>query len=265
VPDRADHARAVYDRLTDSYREVGLDPAERALLARLRDDWPRISMLDIGIGAGRTTYTFAAVAGRYLGIDYARAMVEACRGTFSASQRVRLRVGDARDLRSLGETFDVVLFSFNGIDTLEHEDRLAVLREVRAVLRDDGLFLFSSHSLPGLRHYLPIRSVRVRPSPWSAYRLVTEGWRSLRLLREKRRIDWGRAERDGWAMVRDGTHDFTLDVYHVAPEEQRRQLERAGLDLIEMSDAEGRRVEPGDAGPSRWLHFLCRPRPGSVR
>ena len=36
---------------------------------------------------------------------------------------------------------------YNGIDTMPHTQRLQILAEVWRVLRDDGWFVFSSHSI----------------------------------------------------------------------------------------------------------------------
>ena len=63
-------------------------------------------------------------------------MVEVCRARYPA---FAFRQGDATNMVSLGDaSFDFVLFSFNGIDTMPHAQRLQVLAEVRRVLRDDG-------------------------------------------------------------------------------------------------------------------------------
>lgn len=265
MADPATSARAVYARDLNWYFDRAINPAERALLARLYDRWHRLSMLDIGVGAGRTAFTFGAVAGRYLGIDYTPAMVEASRQLVGEDDRTEFRVWDARELRSLGESFDVALFSYNGIDTLAHEDRLRVLGEVRAVLRDDSLFLFSSHSLAGLRRHLSVRPVGFERSLRSAYQLARGSRHSLRLLRVGRRLDWTRMESQGWGMVRDGTHRFDLEMYHVTPREQARQLRDAGLELLEVMDADGHPVTIDYEGQSRWLHFLCRPATSTSR
>ena len=44
------------------------------------------------------------------------------------------------------EEFDYIIFSFNGLDSINHEDRLKGLREIYRVLKQDCLFVFSSHN-----------------------------------------------------------------------------------------------------------------------
>jgi len=56
-------------------------------------------------------------------------------------------VMNACDLQFKDESFDYILFSFNGLDNLiPYSKRLACLQEIRRVLRKEGLFVFSSHN-----------------------------------------------------------------------------------------------------------------------
>ncbi len=57
-------------------------------------------------------------------------------------------------------SFDFVLFSFNGMDSFSHKDRIAALGEIRRVLRNDGIFYFLSHNLDwtGLKDLFTIKN-----------------------------------------------------------------------------------------------------------
>ena len=59
-----------------------------------------------------------------------------------------MRLGDAADLGGFGDgTFDVVVFSYNGIDYLHPvEKRVRCLSEVARVLGRDGVLLLSTHN-----------------------------------------------------------------------------------------------------------------------
>ena len=54
--------------------------------------------LDLGMGAGRTAYTFAAVARSYIGVDYPPRKVARSRERLGESADATVLGGDARDL-----------------------------------------------------------------------------------------------------------------------------------------------------------------------
>src|SRR5690348_11560180 len=95
-----------------------LTSTEERLLARYGADIAAAHGLDLGVGAGRTTAFLSDLAASYVGLDFSTAMVAACRQRYP---RVDFRLGDARDLSGFCEDhFDLVLFSFNGIDYVGH-------------------------------------------------------------------------------------------------------------------------------------------------
>lgn len=106
---------------------------------------PGMSILDLGVGGGRTTKYLSTIASRYVGVDYSEAMISSCHEKFPA---LDFRLADASDLSPFSdESFDAVVFSFNGLDyVLPDEKRLRCLRECARVLRPDGVFIFSSHN-----------------------------------------------------------------------------------------------------------------------
>src|SRR5664279_1295109 len=101
-------------------------------------------ILDLGIGAGRTIAPLRAVSPDYIGVDYAPEMVEHCRRRFPG---VDVRLGDARSLSQFANaSFDLIVFSCNGICMVDHDGRMAILREVRRLLAPDGVFIFSTRN-----------------------------------------------------------------------------------------------------------------------
>ncbi len=101
-----------------------LQPAEATIIKRFEDKLPQMKMLDMGVGGGRTTKYFFPLVKEYIGIDYSAAMITACQERFiNEEQKVKLKVGDARDLSQFEDNyFDFILFSFNGIDYISHAD-----------------------------------------------------------------------------------------------------------------------------------------------
>ena len=106
---------------------------------------PGTSILDIGVGGGRTTPYLSAIAGYYVGIDYAEEMVNLCRQKFPHLEFLHL---DASDMsRFADSTFDTVVFSLNGIDYLyPSEIRLRCLKECSRILKSGGILIFSVHN-----------------------------------------------------------------------------------------------------------------------
>jgi ubiquinone/menaquinone biosynthesis C-methylase UbiE len=121
---------------------------------------PGSHVLELGVGGARLTPYLSAEASRYIGIDYAEEMIRRCRMKFPAVDFV---VADAADLSQFSDrSFDAVVFGYNGLDCLYPlERRLRCLRECHRVLRDDGVFIFSSHNP---------RAVWVRPA-WDRERV----------------------------------------------------------------------------------------------
>jgi SAM-dependent methyltransferase len=249
----------LYTRYAHYYFQWDLTPPERVFLDRIGTRWGSLDMLDIGVGAGRTAYTFGAICRRYVGIDYVPRMVELSRERVAESGRCRFDIGDARDLSKFRDgEFDVVLFSFNGIDTLEHDDRIRVLQEARRVLRPGGTFFFSAHSL----NVFPFRLTWPEVSWRHPFRVVRfyggaiKRWMRLRLA--NRAVDPAAVRKRGWTMLVDDAHDFEMAIYYATPDEQLRQLRAAGFTVEAVLDLSGRPLADPAASRDHWLHYLCR-------
>ena len=121
---------------------------------------PGMAILDMGVGGGRTTPYLSRKASRYVGVDYSDEMIRLCRDKFPP---LEFLVADASDLSAFADrSFDAIVFSFNGLDCLSPEpQRWACLRECGRVLREGGVFVFSSHNP---------RAIIVRPA-WNRERL----------------------------------------------------------------------------------------------
>jgi len=120
-----------------------LTPCERMLFDAYI---PRGSaILDLGVGGGRTTAYLASRASRYVGVDYATAMVKACQSRFPELEFV---LADAANLTAFpNASFDAVVFSFNGIDyVLPEEARRSCFGHIHRVLKPKGVLIFSSHN-----------------------------------------------------------------------------------------------------------------------
>ena len=221
-----------------------LQPAERELFGKyLRPD---ISILDIGVGGGRTTPHLAALSRNYVGIDYSEEMIRACRARYPNQ---RFELCDASNLSAFGdETFDAVIFSFNGIDYLGPAGRSSCFSEVARVLADNGKFIVSSHNARLLAVAPPLRGV----SPLRGlFRLCRAGVRSVQAT--TRTIRTG-AYRAGEGYVRDPVHGG-LWTYTSTPQTLAPQLSVAGLELVDVLSAG--MPEPKPAWLTPWFYYAC--------
>jgi SAM-dependent methyltransferase len=234
----------------------------RALLAvapRVREE----PALDVGVGAGRTVSLVRLLTDDYVAVDYAAAMVEACRRNHPG---VDVRLADARDLSGFAdERFGFVLFSFSGIDAVNHADRRAVLDELHRVLRPGGWLTFSTHNQDGPSH---------RAVPWRGPAFEAPGWyRALRWLarlpleagRHRRSwANWLRNRRldvagDGWSVRASAPHDFGIVIHYVTLRALLDELAVVGFTAVEVYDSErGDRVEPGvDTSDVHAFHVVA--------
>ncbi|BDC53126.1 hypothetical protein F183_A54410 [Bryobacterales bacterium F-183] len=250
-----------WNSAAQQYAKAGdLFAPEARLLTLYAADLKRWSMLDLGIGAGRTTRHFAPAAGSYLGIDYAPAMVEQARQNCPAFAD-RIQTADARCLDMIPSgSMDFVLFSFNGLDCIEPSDREQVLREVRRVLRPGGIFSFSAHNLYSVpfRGSWPMPPLNVGKPLESVYRLAKRTKRNLRIRNLVKNRNTDAILRRGWAFFPDGGESYTVPLMYVAPGFQKEQLEACGLRLFSMQDGDCREIL-GTHPPSTdsWLYYLA--------
>ena len=253
-----------FNSITQEYMKCDLFPPERELLVILRDRLNQLDMLDLGVGAGRTSYTFAALVRTYIGIDYAPAMVEMCRSRFGESDRQKFLCLDAADLSKLDDKkFDLVLFSFNGIDCVELEQRHKILKEVHRLLKPDGYFFFSGGSLdafpwpvqwPRFRFARPLRSMGAlaKKTIWNCRR----SWANRRQNAED-------LKKRGWAYLQNGAHNFSLMLFFSTRGYQIRELTDHGFEIECCFLPDGSRLSPTQPASDVFIYYLCRPTPPS--
>ena len=148
-----DHVVAAY--LAESH----LQKPEEVVLSILAPQLSTFSMLDLGVGAGRTALHFAKWVKDYEAVDISDNMIRACKSRFSNYPiAMTFRIGDAAKLDWIDDGVkDFVLFSYNGIDYVNDEKRREILSEIFRVLKPGGYFLFSSHNLLAVDQLFSLR------------------------------------------------------------------------------------------------------------
>ncbi|MEO0827702.1 MAG: class I SAM-dependent methyltransferase [Cyanobacteria bacterium J06642_9] len=241
------------------YKQLSrLQPAEKTILARFQDRLPTMKMLDIGIGGGRTTQHFAPLAAEYTGIDYSTEMIAACQQRFlHARQCMSLEVGDARNLSQFSDdAFDFILFSFNGIDSVSHTDRLQVFQEIQRIGKPGSYFFFSSHNLQGIaREFEYKRQISLNPLKTYANLVMST---LLKLFNASITRDQLRTA--DYLILKDEAHNFRLQTYYIRPKAQIKQLAPHFNDIEIYSWKRGLRIlDPCElsANSEMWLYYLC--------
>lgn len=236
IPARQDEVnRAVYHspRVYRFYLSNLLTPPEVACLLKYQPHISGRDVLDIGVGAGRTTRYLAPLAQRYEAVDYSPVMVGYMKETMP---EVSVRQADFRDLGIFGDySFDFVFAADNVIDALAHQDRLRALEEACRVLRRGGILAFSSHNIHYKRAFSgPRLQWSSNPVRFAAncYNYIFGWWNHLRVAPLRRSMP-------EYALLNDPGHRYACLHYYVARSGVNSQLARAGLRLIEAFDIRG--------------------------
>ena len=239
--------------VVSSYLNMRLQNPEVMILVKHRESIEGKHVLDIGCGSGRTTAILKNLSSGYIGLDYSLEMVESCRRRF---ENVRFIHGDVREMNEFkDEEFDYVMFSFNGLDSINHEDRLKGLGEIRRVLKQDGLFVFSSHNR-NHRYAISRPKMEFSVTPCIQAENFIKFFKSTRnRLRNKHR----QVIHEHYAIINDVAHNYAMLTYYIDKVNQVKQLEDMGFETIEMYDTLGNMLNlDSDDKDSAWIYYVAR-------
>lgn len=223
-------------------RAETVSPCEKALFDRFVPIGGAV--LDLGVGGGRTTRYLADRAGRYVGIDYSEAMIEACHRRFPGHS---FYVADAKRMEFLPDaSFDCVVFSFNGIDVFPNDDeRRACFLEVARVLKSGGSFVFSSHHARVLAMWPRLQDAKPHQVAWRSLRALLQAAKAI--------TSTSYIRGEGYAF---DPADGGLLLYKSTPRTIRRQVESIGFSLEAVELAHCPRVTSPHF--THWIYYACR-------
>ena len=263
--------KLVYEKksVVNQYNSELITPPEIYLMKKY-DSYIRKKVLDIGIGAGRTTSFILPISAQYYGIDYSDNMVQFAQSRFPNAW---IKQYDARDLSCFeNSTFDFVLFSFNGIDCVGHNDRLKIFSEIQRVLKTDGLFMFSSHNRDFKGNIVSDQFAgggkiitKLLNNLTSPANLIRKAGIHLRCAINRKKLKIHELNCDEYAILNDGDQEFSTLYYYIDVKHQKIQLERFGLEMIEIVSCEGQSLPLGSiCKNSPWLYYMasnfCQPK-----
>ena len=239
----------------------GFTDAGEAMALGAVDAWADGDVLDIGVGGGRTTDLLADDARSYVGIDISPEMLDMARSRFPDRD---LREGNAVDLRGLPDaSYDLVMFSFNGLDALDHGDRGAALAAMARVTRPEGRVLFSSLNLDGVsfdeRPWRVAGGLLSRRVRYHVAYAARHPGSMVRSMRNYRRTRQGVEDGHGWARRPLRAHEFRFVVHFATMEEAVAEADAAGLEVVAAYADDGSELAPSATHTDAdYVHFLCR-------
>nr|WP_296763698.1 class I SAM-dependent methyltransferase [Rhodococcus sp. (in: high G+C Gram-positive bacteria)] len=274
--DRADHNQSVFDdpRVAAVYEayaaptEGFLDRGEAAALISAADVVRGTGILDVGVGGGRTTPLLRLMSADYTALDYSPNMIDAFRRSYPGLSAL---VSDARHMAEIDSgRYGLVLFSNNGIDTVEHGDRSSVLNEFRRVVAADGVVVFSTLNKDGpsfgespFQIARPTEPVTVSPRGviQSVGRRVLDPAGAVRRVKNWRRNRQRKEDHGAWAIGPLAAHDFAPVMHFTSLQDLRKLTEDAGFDVTAIYSDDGRQIPP-EVTQSHADNFtvLARPR-----
>ena len=150
-------------------KKTELFPIEEKLFNEHLSNPQRV--LDLGCGTGRTTAYLHIMDHQVTGVDIAKLMIQKAR---TIHPDIDYRVMDAANLDFKSCSFDAVLFSFNGLDCLYPvSQRTEALNEIHRVLRNGGVFIYSSHDIDAVRlNWRTLTRIRNYQYPYKRERTV---------------------------------------------------------------------------------------------
>ncbi|HEY3822324.1 MAG TPA: class I SAM-dependent methyltransferase [Polyangiaceae bacterium] len=237
------------------------DPGEQAAVESVKPDAAGQPILDLGVGAGRTIPLLRSISSDYVGLDYTPELVQVCREKHPGTRIVQ---GDARDLSQFADdSFQLVVFSFNGIDAVNPADRLAVLREARRLLRPGGALLFSTHNQEGPGHgeKLHLGVHRTRNPLKLASRIAVALAHATKTIRNYKAYSKLGHRGDGYSIQNASAHDHGILIHYITLESQLRQLAHIGFrpHPLVWASSDGRRLSPhDDTSDAWWFHLVAR-------
>lgn len=233
------HVVACYDR-------GSLHESERLLFETYLKEG--MAILDVGVGAGRTTPYLSALAAHYVGIDYSHGMVVRCGEKFPTTSFLEMDASEMSAFRDY--SFDAVIFSFNGIGCLPTDEaREKCLRECARVLRPAGVFILSSHNARYLFVYPILSEVSGVKKIWRLTYAMAQT--SLNLFpRVMSRAFW-----NGSGYVFDPLAHGGIVTYVSTPDRFAAELGQAGFKVACVVGAHYPSMAPVFATP--WYYYAC--------
>lgn len=211
------------------------------------------NVLDIGCGTGRTTRFLASHTSDIIGIDYSERMIAAAS---KLNPDIDYRVCDVRDLSPLSQYhFDFILYSFNGLDYLDHIDRIKALKNIHKVLKNDGVFAFSSHNINGFNH----SSTPILKFELNIFKQIKNFGKFFIEIFYYLRFHKKKIVTDDYSILNDDGNFFSLLTYYIDRKKLIEQLKNCGFEVLETYDQYGNNLnQDSNDEYSNWIYYVAK-------
>jgi ubiquinone/menaquinone biosynthesis C-methylase UbiE len=223
----------------------------------LKPKLAKMKMLDLGVGGGRTTVLFANQVLEYTAIDFSKGMIDSCKEKFkNIIPKANFILGDVRlALKEYpSKRFDFVLFSLNGIDYMNNQERTDLMIEIKRILIPNGYFCFSSHNIQCINEFTKIK-IRL-----NLFKLIPVLLKHKKFIK-KNKAEFELAKDKDYIIIHDDLYDFGLNIYYARPIFQIQKLKSLGFKTIRTFNfKEGNELSTHDEVSKHkeyFLYYLC--------
>lgn len=262
-----------HEKISKDYaRRDYLDKAEQQIIEELKNVLPKLNMLDMGVGGGRTTGYFLALVNSYIGADYAPNMIAECKKKFK-NKKV-FEVLDVRNMSKFSDNmFDFILFSYNGIDSFGLKDRETALKEIKRVLKNGGYYSFSSHNInwKGLYNLFTFRNIYTKlvnktdngKNLLSKFIIFLEAifiniWLNFQNKSFNIKFHIDRLRKEGQGNLIDNSLNGKAKIFYTSYKSQILQLTKSGFKNISAYSINGIKTQDeNELNQGGWIYYLC--------
>lgn len=240
------------------------DKGEMRVLMSLAPELRNEPILDVGVGTGRTTSLLRLLTDDYVGIDYVPVMVEQAKLAFPDSD---LRVGDVLDFQEYEDgSKKLVIFSYNGLDSLDHESRPKALANMARATAPGGLLVYSTLNLEsGHPEKRPWHLPHRRKDENGIEGMVLWGFRALRLavqmplhlLNQRRNQKLNRGG-EGWAHAPAPGSGWRLILHFTSLARARQEVAATGLVLERVVTVDGIDITDRESTDALYFYLVAR-------
>ena len=253
--DHVTHNVSIYSRkgIAPYYAREPLHPPEIQIFIKHKAEFSNKTVLDIGVGTGRTSKYLAPYCKRYVGIELNKDMLN----LFSENlPQIELVHCDMREFAGLNkDKFEFVLGSYSAFDALNHADRVKMFHNTHTMMQANGMFCFSTHNL----NWKGIGSSPKLERAKDPVRLMKNFFAHRKCLENHKRMKQLEERHETYAVLNDISHEWLALLYYITRAQQTLQLQEASFKVLEVYDYNGNLLlEGSNDSHCAVLYYVCR-------